>query len=245
MNTNLFSAEPDAAAGSKDQSRARVKIAVFSVLAVHVAGLVALLLTQGCRRETPPDANVPSPDAPIVTNMPPVTDPGMDPTMTNLPPYGEVMTNTPGPIVEPLPVATATTYKIKKGDSFYTIAREFHVTQKAIEAANPGVDPRKLQINQEITIPAPTAPALTPMVTDGGGPTTYKVVSGDTLSGIAKKFSTTVKAIQQLNGLTTTSIKAGQTLKVPVKPAPAPAPEPPPVTPITPLPPTADPTTPH
>ena len=61
-STNLFSPE-SAAAGQKNQGRARVKIAVFSVLAVHVAGLMALLLTQGCRRETAPE-NVLQPDAP-------------------------------------------------------------------------------------------------------------------------------------------------------------------------------------
>ncbi|HRT10234.1 MAG TPA: hypothetical protein P5233_17765, partial [Candidatus Paceibacterota bacterium] len=36
----------------KNQSRARVKIAVFFVLAIHGIGLMALLM-QGCRREEP------------------------------------------------------------------------------------------------------------------------------------------------------------------------------------------------
>ena len=110
-------------------------------------------------------------------------------------------------------------------------------TAAAITAANPGVDPKKLQINQEINIPAPTPKVVTPpALVDPSGPTSYKVVSGDTLGGIAKKFGTTTKAIQSLNGLTTTSIKAGQTLKIPAKTAPAPAPEPPPVAPIAPTP---------
>lgn len=234
MNSNLFSAQPNAAAGPQDQGRARVKIAVFSVLAVHVAGLVALLLTQGCRREdAPPPA---APETPAVTNAPVITDTNLPTAMaTNLPYYGDPISNTIPPVDIP-PVATATKYKIKKGDSFYTIAKEFHVTQKAIEAANPGVDPKKLQINQEINIPAPTASVTpTPPPLDVGGPTTYKVVSGDTLGTIAKKFGTTVKAIQSLNGLTTTSIKAGQTLKIPAKAAPAPAPEPPAVAPIAPI----------
>ena len=237
MNSNLFSAQPSAAAGSKDQGRARVKVAVFSVLAVHVAGLVALLLTQGCRRETPPDTTIPGPDVPAVTNVPPVTDPGLSGgVMTNLPPYGDPLTNLPPVHIPEAPVATPTKYKIKAGDNYSTLAKQFGVKATAIAAANPGIDPKKLQINQEINIPAPTA-AVAPAVAEVvGGSTTYKVVSGDTLGAIAKKFGTTVKAIQQLNGLTTTSIKAGQTLKIPEKVAPAPAPEPPAVAPIAPAP---------
>jgi LysM repeat protein len=59
-----------------------------------------------------------------------------------------------------------------------------------------------------------------------GGEQTYKVKSGDTLIGIAKQFHTTVKAIESANNLTSTSIKVGQVLKIPVKAAPAPEPAP-------------------
>ena len=75
---------------------------------------------------------------------------------------------------------------------------------------------------------------------------TYVVKSGDSLTKIAKAHGTTVKAIQAENNLVTTSIKAGQKLKIPVKaaavaapapyvePAPAPAPAAPaPVLPVT------------
>ncbi|HNX01533.1 MAG TPA: LysM peptidoglycan-binding domain-containing protein [Candidatus Cloacimonadota bacterium] len=44
----------------------------------------------------------------------------------------------------------------------------------------------------------------------------YKIQKGDNLSGIAKKFHTTVKAIQDANKLSDTGIKAGQTLQIPV-----------------------------
>jgi LysM repeat protein len=45
---------------------------------------------------------------------------------------------------------------------------------------------------------------------------TYKVKSGDTLVGIAAKFSTTTKAIADLNGITNpASLKTGQVLKIP------------------------------
>lgn len=45
--------------------------------------------------------------------------------------------------------------------------------------------------------------------------TTYKVVSGDTLSKIAHKYGTTVTNLKSLNNLSSSLIYAGQSLKVP------------------------------
>jgi hypothetical protein len=44
---------------------------------------------------------------------------------------------------------------------------------------------------------------------------TYKVKKGDTLVGIASTFGTTVAEIRRLNGLTGSSLKVGQVLKLP------------------------------
>jgi LysM repeat protein len=57
----------------------------------------------------------------------------------------------------------------------------------------------------------PVAPKPTPAYR-----TTYRVKSGDTLSGIAATFHTTVGAIQRLNGITDpTRLRVGQLLKIP------------------------------
>lgn len=45
-------------------------------------------------------------------------------------------------------------------------------------------------------------------------PTTHKVVSGDTLSALAKRYGTTVKELKSINGLKSDLIKIGQTLKL-------------------------------
>lgn len=64
-----------------------------------------------------------------------------------------------------------------------------------------------------IVTPVPTVP---PAPTPTAAYTTYRVVSGDTLSGIASRFHTTVKAIVQLNGITDpSSLHVGQILKIP------------------------------
>lgn len=49
-------------------------------------------------------------------------------------------------------------------------------------------------------------------------PVTYKVEKGDTLTAIARKYKTTVKALQNENGIKNANlIYAGQVLKIPVK----------------------------
>lgn len=45
----------------------------------------------------------------------------------------------------------------------------------------------------------------------------YKIKKGDSLSAIAKKYGTTVEKLKSLNGLKSNTIKAGQTIKVPMK----------------------------
>jgi LysM repeat protein len=84
--------------------------------------------------------------------------------------------------------------------------------------------------------PTPTASATPkPTPTPTSSPTTsayvnYKVVTGDTLWSIASKFGVTVARIQAANSLgTSTSIRVGQTLKIPTSvssspPVTAPAP---------------------
>ena len=231
----------------KNKGRARVKIAVFFVLAIHGIGLMALLM-QGCGQSkepvTPPETTMSNtPPAFVETTNPPVT--------TSNPP---VVVTAPAQVEMPAPPAVpagATEYAIAKGDSFITIAKKFHVSAKAITDANPGVEATKLQIGQKIHIPAPAAP--TPPAVNGtapvegasaGGERTYTVKSGDNLTKIAGQFGTTIKALRAANGLKTDSIKVGQKLKIPAK-ASAPVAVPTaPVEPAPTTPPVSTPTTP-
>ncbi|MBM4465690.1 MAG: LysM peptidoglycan-binding domain-containing protein [Chloroflexi bacterium] len=67
---------------------------------------------------------------------------------------------------------------------------------------------------------------------------THIVVAGDTLSGLARKYGTTVEAIMEANGLSDPGlIIVGQVLSIPVEEAPAT-----PTSPPTLVPPTATPT---
>ena len=76
-------------------------------------------------------------------------------------------------------------------------------------------------INQAGSPTAPAAaPSLVPSNTLDSPPapidsTTYTVVSGDSLWGIARKNGTSVEAIQSANGLSSTTIRIGQQLNIP------------------------------
>lgn len=58
-------------------------------------------------------------------------------------------------------------------------------------------------------------PTAVPTPTPAVAYTTYRVKSGDTLVAIAQRFHTTVKAIEVLNNLTSTTLHIGQVLKIP------------------------------
>jgi LysM repeat protein len=226
----------------KNKARARLKIAVFFSISLSVMALMALLI-QGCRKNdtTAEDQNTnATPDLGANTNTTPDTN-----TMANtLPPLSNAPVATPPPPPPPPPtppappVVATEDYTVIKGDTLASIATKSNVKLKALEDANPGVNPKTLKIGQKIHLPVAAAPTTAaPTATTGamdttasaGGEQTYKVKSGDTLTSIAKHFHVTVKAIESANGLTTTSIKVGKTLKIPASaaaPAPAPAPEP-------------------
>jgi LysM repeat protein len=226
----------------EDQSkrRSRMKLGVFCVLAVGVAGLMAMLI-QGCKRETQTADNTDNSASTIDTNVP---------TMDTNPPSMEASNSpaaatNPPPMVAPTPMPapeTATTeYVVVKGDTLGKIAKKNGVTLKALEEANTGVVPTKLKIGQKLSIPASsgneTAPSAAGASTSSdmsAGEQIYTVKSGDTLSKIAKANGTTIKAIESENNLSTTKIKVGQKLKIPAKDevaAPAAAPEPAPAAP--------------
>jgi len=215
----------------RNKGRARVKIAVFLVLAIHGVGLMALLM-QGCKREadgtaannvaTNDVANAVTPAFSEPTNVPATsTNSGLATTTTPTPPPVEA----PAPVTAP--PGPATDYVIVKGDMFSTIAKKFHVSVKALQEANPSVEPTKLKIGQSIHIPAASAAApsstggtATTADTTGSGQT-YSVKSGDSLTKIANEFGVSIKALRSANHLSTDKIVVGQKLTIPGKAATA------------------------
>lgn len=61
-----------------------------------------------------------------------------------------------------LPDSGQIRYTIRSGDTLYALARRYQTTVAAILAANPGIDPNRLQIGQQIIIPS-APPTATPV----------------------------------------------------------------------------------
>ncbi|MGB0775511.1 MAG: LysM peptidoglycan-binding domain-containing protein [Akkermansiaceae bacterium] len=66
-------------------------------------------------------------------------------------------------------------------------------------------------------VPAQPAPPIAGHGGGAGGGVSHTVVSGDSLWGLARKYNTSIEAIQQANGLTGTNIQTGQTLTIPAQ----------------------------
>jgi N-acetylmuramoyl-L-alanine amidase len=94
-------------------------------------------------------------------------------------------------------------YKIKKGDTFWSIARDFGVSVDALQKANPQVNARAIQIGSYINIP-------------NGKYVAHKIVKGDTLWGLSQKYKVSVDAIQGANkGIDVHALQIGATIKIP------------------------------
>lgn len=64
-------------------------------------------------------------------------------------------TSTPVPAPTATPSSLGQTYTVQAGDIPVTIAEKFGITVEELLAANPGIDPRGLQVGDVLVIPAP------------------------------------------------------------------------------------------
>lgn len=107
------------------------------------------------------------------------------------------------------------THVVQPGQTLSGIARLYGVTTAQIASLNGIVNPDLIYIGQVLVIPgAAPAPQPNPAPSPGGG--TYTVQPGNTLSGIAIRFGTTVSTLVSLNGITNPDLLyVGQVLVLP------------------------------
>jgi len=224
---------------------------------VHVAVIGGVLLMQGCGTTRGPVAlpeSVPMPPAmaeedilpparPVTSYKPATIDAAVSaarPAESSVPGYPAVPVT-----VKPVPATDdLRTYVVGKGDSLSVIAKRHGVSVTDLMLLNNISDPNRIRLGQKIKLPA-AAGVKTPAVPkpDAAAPSAasagsgrYEVKSGDSLSVIAHRHGTTVKALQDVNALTTDRIMVGQKLvlpadartpvasaaQAPVKPSPTP-----------------------
>ncbi len=230
---------PEGSLGQQSKGKSNVRIAFFTIAAIHVV-LLGGLLNQGCKEKpkAPAEGTVTNaadsgfaPYQAPASNAAPATvattsAPPALPTDTNPIPTAPATVTPPATVTTPPPATTegVQEHVVAKNESFSTIAKKYHVTVKAIEAANPGVVSTKLKLGQKLQIPAVSSSAATTTTSDAtGGSSTgstelYTIKAGDRLEKIAKAHGTTVKELMALNNLkTANSIQAGHKLKIPSK----------------------------
>ncbi len=112
-------------------------------------------------------------------------------------------------------------YSARRGETIVTIARKFKVTTTDLAQANGLTTKSRLKVGQSLMIPRAVSAALASRPAEAPEPVaaavtklTYRVKSGDTLTGIARQFDTTVSDIKRWNSLTSNRIDVGDRLTI-------------------------------
>ena len=125
------------------------------------------------------------------------------------------------------PLSNWSTHTVKKGETLKTIAKRYGMTEDEVRAANKIPKNRRVQIGSTILVKdahasqdiqvaeADSAMRLVPLPTTRR--ITYRVRSGDTLSGIASRFGVKAADIRKQNRLKSSTIKVGQRLRLTVR----------------------------
>ena len=212
------------------EGKVRTPALVALVLALHVGVVGAVLFSQGCGTVKGRDQEVGQPPAPT---LPP--SPGAEKASAVSMPQPQLK---PAATITEAPMnveqAGGQTYKIQKGDSLSSVASRYGVSAREIAELNNIRDPNKIRINQTILLPAYARSEPLPKAVKKSAPTKatsakstassapvvagegeYIVKSGDSLSKIASRNGTTVKALREANNLKSDMIHVKQKLKLP------------------------------
>jgi len=114
-------------------------------------------------------------------------------------------------------------HTVTRGQTAGAIARMYRVSTALLTEANPGIRMSRLRIGTRLMIPTSYVPTesgpATPAVRSTTSASTsirYRVRSGETLSGIAAEYATTVATLRTLNAMSRSDVlRAGQVIRVP------------------------------
>jgi LysM repeat protein len=206
----------------------RVSIVAGLIVAVHVAVIGSVVMTQGCAStqrgagSTAPVAVDPAP-APVLPPssamavpavVQPVTFPAIQPPVA------------PAPLKTS--IAAENVYVIKAGDMLSKIAVAHGITARELAELNKITDPNKIRAGQKLILPDHSKPsqsqpaekaaaaAKTEAKAVAAGAGEYVVKSGDSLSKIASAQGVKMKDLMAANNITDANrIRIGQKLAIP------------------------------
>lgn len=109
-------------------------------------------------------------------------------------------------------------YTVKKGDTLYSIAKNYNVSVDTIKKDN-ALTSDALSLNQNLKIRVPSTQieeciGIDYIPPENNPSITYIVKKGDSLYSIAKKYNTSVDSIKKKNNLTTNTLGIGQKLNI-------------------------------
>lgn len=98
--------------------------------------------------------------------------------------------------------AVGSFYTVKKGDTLYSLAKEYDTSVELLKGVN-SLPSDNIKTGQKLEVPIEAEAGI------------YIVTKGDTLFSLAKKYGITLKDLKKENKLVTDSIYVGQALSVP------------------------------
>jgi len=117
------------------------------------------------------------------------------------------------PKAPPAPATAAsprtTVHSVVSGDTLTSIAERYGTTVAKLRSAN-GLRSSRLSIGQRLVIPASAS-----KVASASELRRYRVRSGDTLTSIAAAHNVSIADLMSFNGLTTSRLNVGQSLRIP------------------------------
>ena len=158
-----------------------------------LAALAGLLALPGCGEE-PQHLSLAARDTDVIVRLPVLTP---RPTATPAP-------ATPQPTATPAPTPTALIHTVVAGDNLWDLSRRYGANVSALQEANAILDPRRLQLGQELVIPQPepgeeqAIPTPTPLAYAIRGLTFHRTPVGSLwcLGEVWNTTSTTLEEIQ-------------------------------------------------
>jgi membrane-bound lytic murein transglycosylase D len=114
-------------------------------------------------------------------------------------------------------------HKVKRGETLGTIAKKYSVSARSIQSVNKIRNVNRIKVGANLVIPMSGMPQDRALAATSGGstkaaparPKTHTIRSGQTLSGIAKKYTLRLSDLKRWNGIKNAGkIRSGQKLKL-------------------------------
>ena len=102
-------------------------------------------------------------------------------------------------------------HQVEWGETWYGIARKYGVTPRALVLANPEVDPERLVAGSVLRVPGSSGPSTA----QPAKRREHRVVEGESLWGIARKYGVTSEAVRKANAMKDDRVRIGETLVIP------------------------------